>query len=382
MKILHLLSNWKWTERSEPAVDLAVAEAELGANIRFVCGQSPPDTKYDAAFHAAQKGIDKVDVFDMPKHFKARSAVRDVSSLRKLLASYRPDIIHCHLPNAHLMAALAKGMSKGPLIIASNYDPEGRPDDFKTILLYRYATDGLVVINQKARDHLLKRAKSGPERVLVAEPGIDLDRFAPTRKISGSRVSFGLEKESFVVGLVSRIRESRRIDIVLVAIKKLAENFPQLRMLLIGRGSKGAVETAVVNPARRGGIADRIILAGYCRGDRLVAAYRSMDILIYPVPGTDKTCRTVREAMAAGIPVIAPQIGFLPELIKDGHNGRLMKLSGERLARILCEFIKDETGLQKMSQHALETAQVRFSRRLQAQRVLSFCEALLKEGRH
>ena len=38
MKVLHLLSNWKWTERSEPAVDLAVAQSKLGAEIRFVCG--------------------------------------------------------------------------------------------------------------------------------------------------------------------------------------------------------------------------------------------------------------------------------------------------------------------------------------------------------
>jgi len=163
----------------------------------------------------------------------------------------------------------------------------------------------------------------------------------------------------------------------LTGVSILAKEFPQLRLLLVGRGRPGAVEKVVSKPATDLGIADRIILAGYCRNDRLVAAYRAMDVLVYPVPGTDETCRTVREAMASGVPVIATRVGFLPELIADGVNGRLMALAPKKLAEILWDLIRDEGKVSEMARLAYQTAQERFSTALQAEKTLSFYGRLL-----
>ena len=124
-------------------------------------------------------------------------------------------------------------------------------------------------------------------------------------------------------------------------------------------------------------ILDRIVLAGYCEQDRLVAAYRAMDVLIYPIPGSDKSCRTVREAMAAGVPVIAPEIGFLPELIEDRVSGRLMDVSGESLAKIIEDLLQDKNKLRQMGRRSLEIAGQRFSLGLQASKTLSFYHQLL-----
>jgi glycosyltransferase involved in cell wall biosynthesis len=236
-----------------------------------------------------------------------------------------------------------------------------------------------VVINQKAKDCAVKNLGFVSAAVQVAEPGVDLQRFSPDRILTDNRKSFGLTDGSFVVGVVSRIRESRRIDIALAAVKALANNFPQLRMLLVGRGREGAVENVVGNPVREMGIADRVILPGYCDGDRLVAAYRAMDVLLYPIPGTDKSCRTVREAMAAGIPVIAPRIGFLTELIDGAYNGRFMEFSAESAAHILSELIADEAQLDRMKRNALQTSIRRFSRSRHAKKVLSFYKSRLAE---
>ena len=81
--------------------------------------------------------------------------------------------------------------------------------------------------------------------------------------------------------------------------------------------------------------------------------------------------------MAAGLPVIAPAIGFLPELIEDHHSGRLMTVSGEDLAGILSELISNPARLEEMSTRALQIAATRFSRRLQAEKTLTFYQTLL-----
>ncbi len=379
LKILHLLSNWKWTEISEPAVDLALAQMKLGAQIEFVCGRGPADRSERCVdYNARQKKLDPIHVMEMPKHFKLLPAYKDCTNLRLCLKRFQPDVIHCHKSNAHLMGFLSRGLSKPPVIVRSCYDPEGPPRDFRSRLLYQFGTQGMVVINSKGKQRAVACHGLTAEIVQIIEPAIDLDRFSPQRKISEDPFGFGLKPDAFVVGVVSRIRGSRRFDIPLKAIHALAKAHPRLQMLLVGRGREGAVEKVVEKPAREMDISDRIVLAGYCHGDRLVAAYRAMDVLVYPSPGSDESCRTVREAMAAGIPVIAPGIGFLPELIEDHVTGRLMDLSWQSLANILGELIRDEVKLRAMGHSSLKTAIQRFSPTLQAERTLDFYQKLLK----
>jgi glycosyltransferase involved in cell wall biosynthesis len=379
LKILHLLSNWKWTEVSEPAVELALSQKKLGAEIEFVCGRGPADRpKRCVDYNARLKKLDPIHVLEMPKHFRALPAYKDCVNLRPILKQFKPDLIHCHKKNAHLMGFLSRGISKPPVIVRSCYDSEGPQHDFRSWLLYKFGTEGLVVINEKSKQTALARNVLSPDTVLVIEPGIDLDRFSPQRKISADPHSFGLKPNSFVVGVVSRIRDSRRLDITLKVIHTLAKAYPHLQMLLVGRGREGAVEIVVEKPARQMNILDRIVMAGYCDGDRLVAAYRAMDVLVYASPGSDKSCRTVREAMAAGIPVIAPAIGFLPELIEDHVTGRLMDISGQSLAKILEELIRDDVKLHEMGRRSIKTSIQRFSPMLQAEKMLNFYQKLLK----
>lgn len=377
MKILHLLSNWKWTERSEPAVDLALAQGSLGADVTFACGESPRRIEHDVAYHARCKGLDSVVVLNMPKHFQVLSAKRGVADLSRLMKDFVPDIIHCHLQNAHLLAGIAKKKTNSTAIVRSCYNPEGPHNGLRAKFLYKFYTDGFVVINRKAKDTAVDKWGFTHETVELAEPGIDIHRFSPKKEITADYKWFGLDDGPFVVGVVCRIRKNRRLDVPLGAVAKLAKEFPQLRLLVVGRGSGSAVKDVVEDPAARMGIADRIVLAGYCRDDRLVAAYRAMDVLVYPVPGTDKSCRTVREAMSSAVPVVASRIGFLPELVHDGVNGKLMELSPQNLASILSDLIKNRGKLDEMSRNALRTAERRFDPVRQAEKILSFYDKIL-----
>jgi len=377
MKILHLLSNWKWTAVSEPAVDLALTQKALGEEVLFVCGKSPEGHEYDVLFHSRQKGFKNVEAINLPKHLQIHTAIRDARKLQKLINDFKPDIIHSHMKNAHFLGFLAMRKSKPPFSVKSCYDPEGPGNDLRSRILNKHFSDGLEVISKTAREKAIEKCGFLSNAILVAEPGIDLDRFSPNRETSDTRKDFGLAKDNFVVGVVSRIRPSRRIDIPLTAIASLAAQFPQLRFFLVGRGNRKNYREVVEKPLKEMGIGDKVILPGYCRDDTLVSAYQLMDVLVYPIPGTDKSCRTVREAMASGIPVIAPEIGFLKDLIEDGVNGKFMDLSSESLARILSKLIEDKSQLEMMAHKSLETAKQRFSMIKQAEKTLLFYEKLL-----
>jgi len=373
MKIIHLLSNWKWTERSELAIDLAVSQSRLGEDVWLVCGQAPPDigSVTDVSFNARQKGLDHViELPEMTKHSRIFSIFRGGRKLRKIIDRVKPDVIHCHMRNAHLLAGLASERNDRIPCVRSAYDPDQLGRDFRSRWCYRNYTRGIIVVTDKAGQSASSQSfPSG--KVTVMQPGIDLERFSPARPLAGSK-DFGISDDCFVAGIVSRIRQTRRIDIPLHVLERLSGRYPRLKLLIVGRGRPGAVEKVVERPADDLGVRDRILLAGYCAGDDLVAAFRHMQVLLYPMPGTDKTCRTVREALAAGVPVIAPDMGFLPELIQNGRNGYLVDQSPEGFASALRKLMDSPESLKEMSDGALASAQERFSWQHLAKESLEF----------
>ncbi len=381
MRIIHLLSNWKWTERSEPAVDLALNQQRLGEKVWLVCGEAPPESgsEPDVSFHAGKKGLGSVIALpEMTKHLNFLSAFRGVRKLREIISGTRPDVIHCHMRNDHLLAGLASAKNKGPILVRSSYNPDHPGRDFRSRLSYRLFTHGMIVVREKARQSAVSESYF-PRKIKVIHPGIDLERFSPDRELSGTR-DFGPLNGCFVAGVVSRIRETRRIDIALKVLHSLQDSYPGLRLLLVGRGRPGAYEKVVEKPAAKLGVGDRIIRAGYCRDDELVEAYRHMDVLVYPMPGSDKTCRTVREAMACGVPVIAPAMDFLPELVSHGKNGFLVELSAEAFTLPVKKLMDSPEKREEFSKQALSYARENFSLRSRAENTLSFYKSLMQEA--
>ncbi len=379
MKILHLLSNHKWTECSELAVDLACAQKSLGADVCLVCGKLEGTNPLDVAYHARQKGIDDIIALpEMSKHLRITTTLQGVKKIRDIILSKTPDVIHCHMLNAHLLTGLAiKNLKTRPLLIRTIYDPEGLGRDLRSRWCRRRATHGFIVVSEKARlSALAQNVPAGAVEVIA--PGIDTNRFSPNRELKHSLALTPLEG-CFAAGVVSRIRKARRLDVSLKAINELHCSYPGLRLLLVGRGRPGAFEKVIEAPALKMGIRDKIVDVGYCLGDDLVAAYRRMDVLLYAVPGTDKTCRTVREALACGVPVIASRIGFLPELIEDGKNGYLVDLSSNGFAAALKRLMDSPDTLKKLSRQALTKAQERFDLRTQAEKTFQFYKRLMKD---
>ena len=377
MNVLHLLSNHRWTERAEPAADLAVAQKKLGAHVVFACGCPEGDfiIENTVEYQVQQKGLSPL-VLELPKHFKRGAAWRDIPRLCKIINEEKIHIVHCHMENAHLMACLARRRKSKFIIIMNYYDPNGPEKGLRSWYCHKFGTRGLVTVSDRSKQRAIEKFGFQPDSVCLIEPGIDLARFDPLKHVEGDRISFGLNESDFVVGMVTRIRQERRLDVAIDAVGRLASDIPELRLFIVGRGKD--VPGVILKPAEQKGISDRIVLAGYCREDKLVAAYRAMDALFYAVPGTDKSCRTVREAMGAGIPVIASKTGILPELVDDNVIGRLVDLSAISLAEVISDLYKDRMRLKELGESALITARKRFASETSARKALNFYENLIK----
>jgi glycosyltransferase involved in cell wall biosynthesis len=83
------------------------------------------------------------------------------------------------------------------------------------------------------------------------------------------------------------------------------------------------------------GLQPAVEFAGYLEGAAYVRALAGLDAQLLLVPGSDPTCRALREGMALAVPSIAFPRGQLPEIVQDGETGLLSPESAEGLAHTM-----------------------------------------------
>ena len=367
MHALHLFSNFKWTGPAEPAVELVRRLRSVGvrADLAISTGAKGGDLR-PLLEEARARGIEPLLRFGLPKHFAPVRGLRDARALGRYLDETRPEVVHAHLSNDHLVAAIARRFaSDPPPLVRSIYAAEGGAFTLRDRLLLRRA-DAIVAPGRRPAEALVS-AGVPAERVAVIEPPLDLDRFDPGRSLPDARPELGLVPENFVVGVVARVQRRRRFDLLLEALRLAVAKAPRLKLLLVGRGTH--LEELARLPARKMGLEAATRFAGYLAGDRYLAAIAAMDAFVYLVPGTDGTCRALREAMAMGKPAVATRRGLLPELVDPGRTGFVVEESPEAIARGFVELASDSLTRRRMGAEAAAEARRRWNPVRQAEAV-------------
>jgi glycosyltransferase involved in cell wall biosynthesis len=378
MKILHLFSNRKLTGPADPALSLCAELKRQGADIFFAC--CSPSSKKMAAVkgRAEELGLEPITSFQLKKHFDLKANVQDLRAIPRFLREHEIDIVHTHLDNDHLIGAHAARRARtGAVLLRSCYQGRGPRRTLRSRHVFGRYTDGVIVPSEIARTAMLEKFKFAPERVWLVGGSIDTDRFDPAKVRRDMRPDFSLDLGDFVVGIVARIQSHRRFDVLLEAMKIVSRRNPSIKLLIIGRGTKK--EQLVVEPVRRMKLSKSVKFAGYRAGNEYVDTLACIDAKVFLVPGTDGTCRAVREAMAMGKPIIAARRGMLPEIVDHGVNGLIVTDTPAKLAEAICHLAQDGGLLKAMSDEAFRKTRMEFGVDKQAEAISNIYEELLGE---
>jgi glycosyltransferase involved in cell wall biosynthesis len=161
-------------------------------------------------------------------------------------------------------------------------------------------------------------------------------------------------------------------------MKNVSKHDPRIKLLIVGRGTK--MREVAIEPVERMRLTNCVTFAGYRVGQEYVDTLACMDVKVFLVPGTDGTCRAVREAMAMEKPIIAARRGMLPEIVDHGVNGIVVEDSPEALAEAIRHLADNRDLLLSMSREAYRKAREKYRPDVQARQVCGIYEHLLRMG--
>ncbi len=377
MKVLHMFSNYKLTGPAEPAMRLASELAKRGHDVTFAHQPAPVPGAGGIEAAAARFGLRTYTRLHLRKHWSWLTVTHDFIRLARLINRERYDVIHCHLINDHVTAGHALLWSKHkPRIVRTNHAAVPMELHTRTKFLFPKRTDALIELSSAALKGDAAAFGIPRERLHIVDTAIDLVRFDPARELPDMRTRWSIGPGEFVVGVAARIQRHRRFDILLKAAAIAAKRLSNFRLVLIGRGTH--VEAVAVQPARKLGLEQTVVFAGFLSGDEYVGALHALDAKVFLMPGTDGSCRAAREAMALGRPVIAARRGMLPELVTHGTDGLVIDDTPENLAEAMIELAADRDRCRALGAAARQTALRRFDPAKQAEQVEAIYAGLLK----
>jgi glycosyltransferase involved in cell wall biosynthesis len=289
---------------------------------------------------------------------------RDIRALRRRLTA-EVDLVHTHFSHDHHLALFAaRGLRRRVRIVRSLESATTG----STFALRR--TDGIEVPFQALAES--ERLRSLGKTIRVLAGAVDPARFAPGRS-PRLRSALGVPFDAPLIGIVSRIKPDRRHSDLVDAFARIAQEVPQARLAIIGRGEGTA---ALERQVGRLGLRGRVLFAGYWGGEDLVDAYRGLDVAVWLAPGNDGGARGVLEAMAVGLPVVAYSTPPMDEQLTDRSGVLVAPGDIEGLARKLVELAQGHGLRAVIGNRARERVLARYTWAQRGPALLSFYEGL------
>ena len=229
-------------------------------------------------------------------------------------------IVHAFDFYTSVFAVPAARLAGVPVVLASRRELlnlRSRWQQRATRVACRLATG--VVVNSRAVEHDMSGLESGSRRKIDVLPNcIDLDEFEPKLSSGGIRRELGLSPRSILIGALGNLRPEKNLETFLLAARGILDAIPSAEFLVIGDGP-------AANKLKS--LADDLHLSQsiHFLGERpdvpdLVAA---LDILVLS-SYTESFPNAILEAMAMGKPVVATNVGGIPELVEEGQTGFLV----------------------------------------------------------
>lgn len=307
--------------------------------------------------------LEEIEIVRVPALSFQKFAQVDVPKVRKatlvgIMERFQPDLVYLASPfflgNQVRKAAKICGI---PVIANFQTDVAGFVGHYGLSGAKKLATKQIRKIHSRSDITLAPSTASikwleeiGVTNIIRWGRGVDHSQFNPSWRSKEVRKSWGVDAQTCVIGFVGRLAPEKQVE-KLLAISDIGHlSGRKVKFVIVGDGpSRKRVQRSL----KEG------LFLGHLSGEDLSRAMASMDILV--TTGENETfCQVIQEAMASGLPVVAPEIGGPIDLIEHGVTGFLYKPGQNKsIRRAVAELIHDESERKRIASQAYDSVRYR-----------------------
>lgn len=349
-------------------ISLCIGLKEAGYDVVALCDAEEMDREL-----LASRGV-KVYPFKLTGNISLVKDLMSVIKVCKIVGKEKVDIIHCHGFKASLISRMAALFVKLPCIYTvhnfalDNGNPIQRFFIRNVEKAFSVFTNRIIAVSEALKTYMINKAGIMEDKIHVIYNGIQLKKYVCDSNGDSIRKKYNLDDSKIIIGTVARLIPSKGIEYLLRAIPSLNKMRQDLVFFIIG---KGPLEQKLKDISKNLGIDHNTIFTGYV--DNIEEYYKAIDIFILPTL-SEGLGISLLEAMASKKPIIAAETGGIPEIIKDGENGILIRphSSEDIVNAVLC--LLDNLHLAKvLANRAYNDVQLLFSEKTMINRT---CEVI------
>lgn len=353
IKVIHIITR---LDKGGSAEDTLLTVKGLDREIYdvvLVRGLSVESNMTENEVRALEKSVREVEregirIITVPSFVRRIHPFCDLKTfftLIKILRQKRPDIVHTHTSKAGILGRWAAFFARIPIIV---HTPHGHvfwgyfnkwETSFYIIVekLTACITDKIIAITQQEKNDHLDFHIAIENKFSVVHSGISLGKFFNTSVDSAwMKRELGVPEGNLLVGTTGRLTHIKGHRYLIEAARKIVDKRPDTTFVFLGDGE---LLNELKNMASRLGIEENVKFLGW-RPDvaELMSAF---DVFVLPSLN-EGMGRVLVEAMALGKPIVASNVGGIPDLVIDGKNGFLVPAADvETMAARIRELLDD-----------------------------------------
>jgi len=331
------LPGWAGTEKH--IMDIAPVLARRGHQVTIACR---PGSEIER--RAAPLGLPVVHLV-MRRTHDWRQLPRFFRALRG-----RYDVIHIHSYRDYIVPATAARLARIPAVVMTRHLPHPFRNRLTAYLCTRVFYSALIAVSESIRNTLLASGAKA-ERVFVVKNGIDLSSWEGPEEGS-VRSGLGIPAGTFVVAAAGRLAAEKGFDVLLRAAALVRSRGVDVACIVAGQGEQLPYLEQLRTEL---GLCSHVHFLGFCRDMR--AVYAAADVVALPSTCQEAFPYTVLEALAAGRPVVASQVGGIPEIMTPDTGYLTAPGDAERIAQAIEALAADPGRCAAMGEAARRRAQ-------------------------
>lgn len=283
---------------------------------------------YEGQIERFKPYVSNIYIVPMIREIEFKSDIKAIFKVRKILKQIKPDIVYMHSSKAGAIGRIALAFNfQIPVLYNAhgwyfNATISKKKKKFFALIekMLALKTKMIINISKSEYDSAIKNKIAPEKKMCIIENGIDFDKFKDNNKYrKETREKYNIKDEEIVIGVVGRLSEQKDPMTMIKAFKLVNDVKSNTKLMYVGSGN---LEEDVKEYAKEAGILDKIIITGWVSNvEEYIPAF---DMAALPSKWEGFGLVLI-EYMACDKPIVASDIGGIPDIIKDKENGLLCK---------------------------------------------------------